>query len=344
MEAGVSGPGARSGAAGRLNGGQGEVDAATRAHFTARAVQYSGGSEGSLQAILELAAPRTGERVLDVATGTGLVLFALAARVGAARSGVGRADDRRSGKRGAPAGGLAIGVDFTPAMLAEAVRRRAGTTGTSGGTAGDAPGEAQGRAGTTEGDAAGTAPPVAGGDASGTAPAANGTAEAAVLIAAHATQLPFRPASFDVVTCRFAVHHFADPSASLAAMAGALRPGGRLVIADFVCPVDPAAAARQDRLERLRGHVYVEIFTQPRLQEMLAAAGCPVTTTRTSPRELRPQEWLASPNLPPESRTSLVEMIDDLTAHGGAGLEVRQVDGETRFLRQDAVLLGVKSG
>ncbi len=336
MRARASGQGETSGA-GPVDGGHGEVDAATRAHFTARAVQYSGGSEGSLQAILELAAPRPGERVLDVATGTGLVLFALAARVGAERFGVGRADEGRSG-------GLAVGVDFTAAMLAEAARRRAGVTGT---TEGEAPGMTQRAAGS-----AGAATPGAaqggtgslGGAAAGTSPGANGTAEGAVLIAAHATQLPFRSASFDVVTCRFAVHHFADPSASLAAMAGALRPGGRLVIADFVCPVDPAAAARQDRLERLRGHVYVEIFTQPRLQEMLATVGCPVTAVRSSPRELRQQEWLGSPNLPAESRASLAEMIDDLTAHGGAGLEVRQVDGESRFLRQDAVLLGVKSG
>lgn len=326
MEARASGPGTTSGEAGPVDGGHGEVDAATRAHFTARAVQYSGGSEGSLQAILELAAPRPGERVLDVATGTGLVLFALAARVGAEPSRADRADEGPAGLRRAQGGALAVGVDFTPAMLAEAARRRAVVTGTTGGVA------------------PGTTQRATGGAGSGAAQRADGTAEAAVLLAAHATRLPFRPASFDVVTCRFAVHHFADPSACLAAMAGALRPGGRLVIADFVCPVDPAAAARQDRLERLRGHVYVEIFTPPRLQEMLATAGCPVTAARSSPRELRPQEWLASPNLPAEARTSLAEMIDDLTAHGGAGLEVRQVDGETRFLRQDAVLLGVKSG
>ncbi len=277
-----------------MTGGQhAGTDAATRAHFTARATQYSGGSEASLQAMLELASPRPGERALDVATGTGLVLFALAGRVGP--------------------GGLAVGVDFTPAMLAEAARRPSAPGGAGPGGAGPGP------------------------------------QPGAALIAAHATQLPFRPGSFDVVTCRFAVHHFSDPGAGLGAMVEALRPGGRLVIADFICPEDPAAAELQDRLERLRGHVYVQIFTQSRLQEMLAAAGCPVRAVRPSAREMRPQEWLASPNVSPESRVALAELINGLTEHGGtgsrqAGLEVRRVDGEVRLVRTDAVLLGIKSG
>ncbi len=106
MEAQAGGQGSTSRAVGPLNGGHGEVDATTRAHFTARAVQYSGGSEGSLQAILELAAPRPGERVLDVATGTGDLAIELARRV-------------------AP-GGSVVGSDFSEGML-DLARRKDGS-------------------------------------------------------------------------------------------------------------------------------------------------------------------------------------------------------------------------
>ncbi|MGH2371198.1 MAG: class I SAM-dependent methyltransferase, partial [Chloroflexota bacterium] len=165
---------------------------------------------------------------------------------------------------------------------------------------------------------------------------------APALIAAHATRLPFRPESFDAVTCRFSIHHFSDPAGSLAAMAAALRPGGRLVIADFVRPVDEAEAALHDRLEGLRGHQYVEIFEQARLEAMLAAAGCPVAEAHATHREMRPQEWLNSPNVVPEAREPLAQLIEQFRDRGGAGMEVHQIDGESRFVRTDVTLLGVK--
>jgi ubiquinone/menaquinone biosynthesis C-methylase UbiE len=254
------------------------TDAATQAHFAARAARYSGGGETSLLAILDLAAIRAGERVLDVATGTGMVLFRLAEQVGSA--------------------GLAAGVDFTTAMLAQASHRRDAESG----------------------------------------PAARTPA----LLAAHAAQLPFREASFDVVTCRLGVHHFSDPEAGLAAMAAVLRPGGRLVIADFVRPLDADEGAAHDRLERLRGHVYVEIYTEPRLEAMMAGAGCPVVERRGAEREQRAQDWLDSPNVDPGDRAELAAALAAVGERGGAGLAVRNVGGDRRFVRTDAVLLGVK--
>lgn len=258
-----------------------DVDAATRAQFTQRAATYTGGGDESLRAMLELAAVEAGQRVLDVATGTGLVLFKLAEKVG------------RSG--------LAIGADFTTAMLEQAASR-------------------------------------AGADAS--APRA--------LVAADATRLPFRAESFDVVTCRFSVHHMSDPVAGLAAMAAVLRSGGRLVIADFVRPADAVEGERHDRIERLRGHPHVRIYEQRQLEQMLADVGCPVQDVRLTERSDQPENWLASPNVAPENKVALTALLDEIKAHGaGAGFDVRRpsITGEhagIQFVRRDAVLLAIK--
>src|ERR671924_662354 len=67
-----------------------------------------------------------------------------------------------------------------------------------------------------------------------------------------AAALPFADATFDIVVSRFAVHHFEDPTPPLAEMRRCLRPGGRLAIADIIAADDPAVAALQNRLERLR--------------------------------------------------------------------------------------------
>ena len=46
------------------------------------------------------------------------------------------------------------------------------------------------------------------------------------------TSLPLRPAEADAVVANMFLHHAEDPPAAIAAMAGALKPGGRLVITD----------------------------------------------------------------------------------------------------------------
>jgi SAM-dependent methyltransferase len=165
------------------------------------------------------------------------------------------------------------------------------------------------------------------------------------LLAADAVRLPFTPGRFDVVTCRFAVHHMSDPEAGLAAMAAALRPGGRLGIADFLRPEDAAEGERHDQLERLRGHVYGRIYERTSLERSMAAAGCPVREARVIERSVDPRDWLGLSHLSAEDREALAALVDGITARGsGAGLEVRRDGGDVRFVRSDVVLLGVKDG
>lgn len=50
---------------------------------------------------------------------------------------------------------------------------------------------------------------------------------------ARAEALPFRGGTFDLVVCALTLGHVADLSAALGSMAGALRPGGTLVLTGF---------------------------------------------------------------------------------------------------------------
>jgi ubiquinone/menaquinone biosynthesis C-methylase UbiE len=55
----------------------------------------------------------------------------------------------------------------------------------------------------------------------------------AALLAAEAHRLPFCDGSFDVVVTANAFHYFRRPDFSLAEMRRVLRPGGRLILADW---------------------------------------------------------------------------------------------------------------
>src|SRR5262249_39779927 len=60
---------------------------------------------------------------------------------------------------------------------------------------------------------------------------------------AAAEALPSPDATFDVVTCRLAFHHFPHPDTAVRELARVLRPGGRLGFADNIAVEDAGGAA-----------------------------------------------------------------------------------------------------
>ena len=58
-------------------------------------------------------------------------------------------------------------------------------------------------------------------------------------VEAHAMNLPFPDASFDLVTVAFGLRNIADTGRGLAEMARVCRPGGRLAILEFAVPQSP---------------------------------------------------------------------------------------------------------
>ncbi len=94
---------------------------------------------------------------------------------------------------------------------------------------------------------------------------------------AEATTLPFAGASFDLVTCRIAPHHFPDVPDFLAEVARVLDPQGRFVLEDSLAPDDPEAAAFLEALEKRRDPTHVHSLSIAEWRAALAGAGLRVT-------------------------------------------------------------------
>jgi ubiquinone/menaquinone biosynthesis C-methylase UbiE len=90
--------------------------------------------------------------------------------------------------------------------------------------------------------------------------------------------LPYPDASFDLVTCRRAVHHFPDPPRAMAEMARVLRPGGRAGFTDMATPENPDAAALFNDLERARDASHQRTLPPTEWRRIVEGAGLEVLT------------------------------------------------------------------
>ncbi|MFZ0088795.1 MAG: methyltransferase domain-containing protein [Solirubrobacteraceae bacterium] len=154
-----------------------------------------------------------------------------------------------------------------------------------------------------------------------------------VFLGGDAAALPFPDGSFDIVICRFAVHHFEQPSVQIAEMCRCLRAGGRLVIADLVADDDPAVASVQNQLERLRDPSHIRMLSAAELAALIADndLGDVDVEMRWLQRPLQP--WLEQARAAPAAvRQIRAALTADLEAKGvPTGFSPRIVDGELQF-------------
>ena len=160
-----------------------------------------------------------------------------------------------------------------------------------------------------------------------------------------ATALPFLDGSFDLVITRFAVHHFEDPADPLSEMARCVRPGGRVVVVDLIADEDPAVAARQNALERLRDPSHTTMLSADGLVALLAGPG--LEDVRIEARGIvRPLAgWLDQTDADDDVRARVVAALRS-DADGGprTGFAPRERDGEWEFVHTVASITARRPG
>lgn len=129
---------------------------------------------------------------------------------------------------------------------------------------------------------------------------------------ADAEALPFDAASFDLVTCRLAFHHFPNPRQALSEFARVLKPGGVLGFTDNVTVPDKQAAGYYNAYEKLRDPSHNWVYPLVRLQAMFADAGLTVAATRQLSKELEFHEWADRQHVSAANKDKLLEMMRQL--------------------------------
>jgi ubiquinone/menaquinone biosynthesis C-methylase UbiE len=156
---------------------------------------------------------------------------------------------------------------------------------------------------------------------------------------ADAEALPFDDASFDLVTCRIAMHHFPNPRQALAEFARVLKPGGVLGFTDNITVPDRQAAGYYNAYEKLRDPSHNWVYPLVRLQAMFEDAGLKVEATRELGKELEFHEWTDRQHVSDATKENLLEMMRNIPELLQPLFAPRWAEGTMYFSLWEAVLV-----
>ncbi|HSM58800.1 MAG TPA: class I SAM-dependent methyltransferase [Candidatus Sulfomarinibacteraceae bacterium] len=169
-------------------------------------------------------------------------------------------------------------------------------------------------------------------------------------VAADAEQLPFPGATFNLITCRIAPHHFPSVEQFLSQAARVLRAGGLLIVVDNVAP-GSRLRGKKGRLQREAGR-YVNAFEKLRdpshhrclsVQEWRTAfyqAGFALQHEEIRRKEMDFAAYVARMNVPPADVLRLEAMLRQAPAEVLEFLTPVFGDATIKFHLSEALFVG----
>ncbi len=160
---------------------------------------------------------------------------------------------------------------------------------------------------------------------------------------AEASQLPFAAGEFDVVVCRLALHHFAQPLPMLREMVRVCRVDGTVAVEDLVVSEHPARGAYHNRFEHLRDASHTSAHPVSRLLQLFVETQLEVEQVRTYPHIQVVEQWLTNAHTPEAAATEVRRLLTQDAQHDLSGTRPwQQATGAWCFTQRNAIVVGRK--
>jgi SAM-dependent methyltransferase len=164
---------------------------------------------------------------------------------------------------------------------------------------------------------------------------------------AFAESIPLTSASFDLVVCRLAAHHFSDLHKAMAEMTRLARPGGYVAIIDMEGDENPSLDALNHEIEVLHDPTHVRSYTAKHWRELFAANGLGVEACENRnweiPSGLTVGRWCELGNSGQQALQTIRDRLAAAPPEWLAEFEImRDADGEFRIPVRTLLILGRK--
>lgn len=158
-----------------------------------------------------------------------------------------------------------------------------------------------------------------------------------------AQALPCEDASFDVVTCRQAPHHFPQVGEAAREWARVLKPGGKLLLIDSTSPEEAEAEALLHEIEVLRDPSHVRNHRISEWTALLDQAGFTVDSAREWGLYLDIPTWTQRMRTPPDAVATIERLMRAASPEARERLRIEERDGALGFTLPVALILARKT-
>ncbi len=170
---------------------------------------------------------------------------------------------------------------------------------------------------------------------------------------ADAESLPFEDASFDLVTCRIAPHHFPSVALFLAESYRVLKAGGIFALVDNVSPDEETtpgfskaelrdAAAGYNAFEKIRDPSHGRALATAEWIELIEDTGFALIHREHAPKAMDFASWCKTMQVPADTVIRLRAMLDEAQPALKAFLKPSFVDGKIGFMLDELIAIARK--
>jgi ubiquinone/menaquinone biosynthesis C-methylase UbiE len=159
-----------------------------------------------------------------------------------------------------------------------------------------------------------------------------------------AEELPYADASFDLVTCRVAAHHFSSPERFIAETSRVLKPSGFFLLIDgTVEDGAPEAEEWMHQVEKLRDPSHHHLLTPNQWSALCVQHGLTVQDVVLSPFKQPDVNWyFETANTSPENRRRVLDMIATAPESARRLFRIGEEEGKTVWWWQRLTLIARK--
>jgi len=157
-----------------------------------------------------------------------------------------------------------------------------------------------------------------------------------------AEKLSFPDASFDLVTCRTAPHHFADVPAFVAEVARVLRRGGVFGLVDNISPDEPRAARLYNEFEKVRDPSHGRCLSESEWLDLITHAGLIVRHREILTKNIELEGWAGRMQASAERKEKLHAILRDASGGLRDFLQPKELPDDIGFVLMETLIVAEK--